>query len=389
MDRCVPYVMNEGKDREAAVGMCEAIYDEHSKKCAEMIHKKYGNVVEHAGSGFRMPEESARIIDELAKDLPKDFTYRRMAKTPVEFHAEEGERTDVSFITTDAVDRDGDVVLPQGGDWKNYNRVVPMGHDYSALPVGVNWWIRPKMGNGYNGLVAKTHYPVKPKDWGDAAPWLPSAVLHLMQLPIPTCTGKSIGFLPMKITEASTEEKSRRPDWDGRPIIREWVGIEYSVAPVPANDTAEMIAVSKALKSGALTDEYAEILDRYFHLKVKDMTGGDMGGMVGAAMQCPAGHTGDAIRKTDQGMYHCAMCNKVYPAEQMKPADNDHDEDDVNTKKRLERERLIAEALAAPHYTQAAHQKARQAQLEAFRREMEEAAAKKLSDTIALLTGRI
>jgi transposase-like protein len=219
--------------------------------------KLTANIVEHAGTGLRMPEGTARRIEELSKGLPADFTYRRLAKSATKFRLEDGERSDVSLITTSDVDRDGDVVLPGGGDWSAYNKVVTFAHRYDELPVGSSWWIRPEG----NGLAAKTHYPPKPADWGDA-PWLPSAILHLMQQPVPTCTGKSIGFLPINIRGATPDEKSRRPELDGVPIVDKWAGIEYAVAPVPCNPSAEMEAVSKGMRAGVFDARVAKLFNQ-------------------------------------------------------------------------------------------------------------------------------
>lgn len=199
--------------------------------------------------GFSMPEATARRIEELAKSLPADFSYRRLARKAEEFRLEPGERTDVSLITTDSVDRQGEMVIPSGIDWSGYNRVVTFAHRYDQLPVGSNWWMRSRG----NGLIAKTHYPAKPADWGDA-PWLPSAVLHLMQQPVPTCTGKSIGFLPLSIREATAAECRERPELKGVPVIDKSAGIEYAVVPVPANPDAQMQAVAKGKALGLFDD---------------------------------------------------------------------------------------------------------------------------------------
>lgn len=292
-------------------------------------------IVEHAGSGFALPESIARRIDELADGLPKDFTYRRLSANPSEFSIEEGERTDVSFITTDAVDRDGEVVLPGGGDWKNYNRVVTFAHDYKGLPVGSNWWIRPKMKGQYSGLIAKTHYPARPKDW--EGPWMPSAVLHLMQQAVPTCTGKSIGFIPLNIRPATAEEKAKRPELKDTPIIDKWVGLEYAVAPVPCNDTSEMVAVSKTLKAFADRAAAAVIAKAF---GIKDMADGDGDDMP----PCPKCMSAEHVSRKGESpdIYTCAMCKCDFMP---------------NTGKTLAeqaaelRERKIAEALGGPFIT--------------------------------------
>ena len=133
------------------------------------------------------------------------------------------------MITTDAVDREGECVLPGGGDWSGYNRVVTFAHRYDQLPVGSNWWIRAR-----HTLVAKTHYPPKPADWAKC-PWLPSAVLHLMQQPVPTCTGKSIGFLPLNVRAATSDEVSQPAGTSRRAGHRPVGRLEYAVVPVPCN----------------------------------------------------------------------------------------------------------------------------------------------------------
>ena len=217
--------------------------------------KRFENIVEHAATGFVLPEALARRIDVLRRDLPKEFNYRRLARKSDAFSLDPGERTDVSFITTDALDRDGEVILPQGGDWSTYNRVVTFAHRYDQLPVGSNWWIRPKG----NGLIAKTHYPQKPDDWGDA-PWLPSAVLHLMRQPVPTCTGKSIGFLPTHVRGATPQEIERRPEMRNVPVIDRWVGVEYAVVPVPCNPDAEMQAVAKGIELGLIDEPLMRLI---------------------------------------------------------------------------------------------------------------------------------
>lgn len=220
-----------------------------------MKNKTIGPIVEGPG-GLSMPERIARRIETLASKLPKDFVYRRIARKSDEFALDPGERTDVSVITTDALDRDGEVVLPAGIDWSGYNRVVTFSHRYDQLPVGSNWWMRARG----NGLIAKTHYPPKPADWGAATPWLPSAVLHLMQQPVATCTGKSIGFLPLSIREATADERARRPELSGVPIIDKAAGLEYAVAPVPCNPEAQMQAVAKGKELGLIDDVLERLL---------------------------------------------------------------------------------------------------------------------------------
>ena len=231
----------------------------------EVLKKQYGAVVE-GPAGLRMPEKVARRIEAAAKDLPKrdEFSYRRRAQTAGEFRTEPKERAEVSVINTDDVDREGDVVLPGGGDWRTYNRVVAWAHDYETLPVGVNLWIKPTETKAAGtGLIAKTRYHTKPPGWtGD---WLADAVWHLMQQDPPVCTGKSIGFLPLEVREPTRSELELRPEWKGASIIPKWIGIEYSVAIIPMNPAAEMIAISKAAREPATRDFIARTMDSFVY----------------------------------------------------------------------------------------------------------------------------
>jgi hypothetical protein len=239
--------------------------------------------------GLLMPEAIARRIEELGKSLPADFSYRRLARKSDEFRLEPGERTDVSLITTDAVDRQGEMVIPAGIDWSGYNRVVTFAHRYDQLPVGSNWWMRSRG----NGLVAKTHYPQKPADWGDT-PWLPSAVLHLMQQPVPTCTGKSIGFLPMNIREATRAEREARPELAGVPIIDKAAGIEYAVVPVPANPDAQMQAVAKGKALGLFDDA----LEALFGVAAESRSASEVGFIRAATVRDAVYREGQALTRT-------------------------------------------------------------------------------------------
>jgi hypothetical protein len=92
------------------------------------MNKRIAQPIVEGPKGRPMPEATARAIEALARTLPKDFAYRRIARKSDEFQFDPGERTDVSVITTDALDHDGEVILPGGIDWSGYNRVVTFCH---------------------------------------------------------------------------------------------------------------------------------------------------------------------------------------------------------------------------------------------------------------------
>lgn len=226
-----------------------------------LIKKRYGNIVE-GPSGFKMPERVAREIEDAAKTLPKDFAYQRRIFSTKQEEPDTDARTEVSVITSDAVDRDGECVLPDGGDWSTFNKCVPFCHRYDELPAGFNQWIAAKG----RTIKAKTQYPTKPADWGDA-PWLPSAVWHFITQPVPTMGDKSIGFLPMNVRMATPQEKKVRPELDGVPIIDKWMGLEYSVVAVPCNPEAQLVSVAKMLKEGTLDSQAADLIKKSFIMR--------------------------------------------------------------------------------------------------------------------------
>src|SRR3954454_13491854 len=90
--------------------------------------------------GFPMLDEQAHAVEAILRGLPRDeaFAYRKAAifKEAPELLA--GERADVSWITTEDVDRAQDVVIADGMDDSqfNLNPLVTMQHSYDQPPVG-------------------------------------------------------------------------------------------------------------------------------------------------------------------------------------------------------------------------------------------------------------
>lgn len=223
-----------------------------------MKFKAYGTIVEHAGSGLKLPEQLARRIDELGKGLSKDFTYRRLGVAATDIKTtklEDGSRTDVSDITTDAIDRDNEVILPAGLELEDYrkNPVVLFGHDYYSPPIGKCMWIKAKG----NGLSACTKYAERPE--GHEGPWVADAIFGLVQQEM--LPGKSIGFIPTSMREPTLEEVKKRPELHTvNRIIDKGILLEYSVVSVPCNPQALMESVSKSIADGTLDEKTADIL---------------------------------------------------------------------------------------------------------------------------------
>lgn len=194
-----------------------------------------------------MVEKAARQMDSLLKSLPKDYHYIKTNTVPKSLEMVQGEKADISLVSTDALDLEYEVVLPQGVDTSYFeqNPVVTMAHDYTSMPVGRAAWIKKEK----DGIRAKTIYASKPEGWqGD---WLPDAIFSLTQQGV--IRGKSIGFQPTKIRPPTPEEIKARPDWErASAIIETCILLEYAVAPVPCNPTALVEIVSKGFSKATL-----------------------------------------------------------------------------------------------------------------------------------------
>jgi len=241
------------------------------------LSKAYGDCI--GPLGFPMKSAAAKLMEKLLAEQPDECKeisteirqedgsvqvvkgYGRKVSFPEKFEFDKDERADVSLITSDAKDRDGEVMLPGGGNFKEFkkNPIVPFAHRYDALPVGRSLWmkrVKPKGGNGPDGWIGKTQYSSKPDDWsGD---WFPDAVFHMVTEGI--LRGKSIGFIPMKMHKPIPEEIEKRSELaDVRWIIETWEALEYSVAPVQSNPDAVVVQVAKMKDAGIkVPDEVLE-----------------------------------------------------------------------------------------------------------------------------------
>ena len=208
--------------------------------------------------GFPMQSEAAKDLEQTIEGLDSDCRSYidehgedgivRVRATPVTFELMEGERADVSLITTDSKDRDGEIVMPGGGNWKSFTQSggpVTFAHKYSELPVGRAAWVK-RVKDPADGWLAKTLYKAKPTGWsGD---WFPDAVFSFVQ---DGMRGKSIGFIPTKGHRPTEEDVKSDPrmaevGW----VIDKWVGLEYAVTPIQSNPDAVTIAVSKMRQKG-------------------------------------------------------------------------------------------------------------------------------------------
>ena len=131
--------------------------------------------VEGTERGDARERAQARAVDALLKNLPHTDAYRYRhlvaAQPPTELNP--GERSDVSWITTESVDRAGEVVTARGMDDGQFraNPLVTLGHQYHLPPVGRSLWRRRVRDGARVGVKAKTQYPPRPESWPAADAW--------------------------------------------------------------------------------------------------------------------------------------------------------------------------------------------------------------------------
>lgn len=156
-------------------------------------------------------------------------------------------RTFTARITTDSIDRDGEVLLPSGLDAKDYlkNPVVFWNHNYD-VPIG-------------RASELKQH-----DDHWTATATLSSneegeKIHKLIQEGI--VNGVSVGFLPTEHRNPSDKDKQKFGESVTR-VYSKWRLLEFSVTPLPCNQDALITSVSKMIGKGDLTiDDAARLLE--------------------------------------------------------------------------------------------------------------------------------
>lgn len=147
------------------------------------------------------------------------------------------EKTITHYITSDTIDRDGDIVIPSGGDFSNYlkNPIVLFMHN-QYYPIGKNLWLKIEKSGDNEYLLAKT----KISDKTDLA----QDIFNLYEEKI--LNAWSIGFKP-------NWEKAEQIDKGWK--FNEWELLEYSAVSIPANPDALTTAI-KMVKNEELRNRF-------------------------------------------------------------------------------------------------------------------------------------
>jgi hypothetical protein len=182
--------------------------------------------------GTAVTEAGARELEAIVKSLPVELRAPRRALAPGGPGLGAEARAETSWISTVAIDRHGDVVLPGGMDDRHYaaNPVVTWNHDTARPPAGRSAWRRVTSA----GVLARTVYPARPAELDGTAAWTPDLAWALVRAGL--LVGKSIGFLATKTRAATAAEIRARPELArARQVISEWLLLEYACVFLPAN----------------------------------------------------------------------------------------------------------------------------------------------------------
>lgn len=173
----------------------------------------------------------------------------------------EKENTLTSFVSTNSVDRMGEVLDPSGADLSNYrkNPVVLWAHDYSQPPIGKALWAK----RSGDGILAKMEF---------APTAFAQEIKKLYQEKF--LNTFSVGFIPKNWVDGKSQKDPAR-------TYTQWEMLEYSAVPVPANPDALALAMQKQIltipeliKSLDVKDDWDELSEKKEEIAVIEKTDG-------------------------------------------------------------------------------------------------------------------
>ena len=192
-------------------------------------------------------------VDLHGKEPMRDKVTSMLKKTLTAQVESSTGNTIVAKLTTDSVDRDGEVLVPQGMNAKDYekNPVLFYNHEYDQ-PIGkvtnIKRVDRAVMGN--------LEFAQRPKDFiGD---FFPSFVEALVKQGI--VKGVSVGFVPEQGGARVASKADRSKFGDGiKKVFNKWKLLEVSIAPLPANQDALITAVGKGIVTTAQVKKFCNL----------------------------------------------------------------------------------------------------------------------------------
>jgi len=149
----------------------------------------------------------------------------------------------VAKLTTASIDRDGEVLIPQGMNSKEYekNPVLFYNHDY-ANPIGTV----KRLKRTEDAVIGELSFAKRPDNYkGD---FFPAFVETLVRQGI--VKGVSVGFVAESGGQRIASKSDRSKFGEGiKKVFNKWKLLEVSIAPLPANQDALIEAVGKGYVS--------------------------------------------------------------------------------------------------------------------------------------------
>lgn len=192
----------------------------------------------------RLPEAQRVRIKAAMPDFEKVMV-TRVGIEMKDLKADDKAHTISGYITTRDVDRVGDIVVPEGGDFELYkqNPVVLVGHDYGSLPVGKVTEIK---GDDYG---VRSTIEIAGTDAGkDIWKLVKGGFLRAFSIGFRATKTLSDGEEGFKARVDAVKEKwaeLKERAGEVRRFIESWSLLELSIVPVPCNGQALIDAVSK------------------------------------------------------------------------------------------------------------------------------------------------
>jgi len=226
ISRCIEQVMNDGttNDAEQAAAICYSIWEKHQEGKSDMVEN---NVK-------RLWQAGLPVLKSDDNDL-----------------------TLTHFITTEHIDRYGEIVLADGVQIPpNGVRVLwQHGYDFGRdmLPVGKSLTIDPDKFKGEKGLVAQTQF-YRPGIAG-VEDQFPALLYDMFKQGI--LDGWSIGFRSHQAEPRAIKVEGKEDTVDVLHYVK-WTLLEYSGVAIPANPYAMGKAFTEAVKGGRLKQDELE-----------------------------------------------------------------------------------------------------------------------------------
>lgn len=141
-------------------------------------------------------------------------------------------------VTVEVVDRDGDVLVSQGMNSKNYERnpVLLWAHDDRDIPVGKCVGIRRKDG------AIEMDFAFTPRPPAHQGEWIPDTVAA--HVDFGSLSAVSIRFAPLEggVRRANGADVQKYGP-DCQQVYSKWELLEVSVVPIPANQDALILSL--------------------------------------------------------------------------------------------------------------------------------------------------